>query len=92
MLPSFVEIDPADKHGLTAAVIDIRGTGGFAPCTIHPGAIATAWCARLCVHVGIAVEVDDRLWVLETDVGTGPVLTRPSVFEGHYTKVIYYDA
>lgn len=91
LLPSFVEIDPADKQGLTLAAMSVRDAGGFAPCVIHPGAIATAWRARLCAHVGIAVEVDGRLWVLETDEGVGPVLTRPSVFEGRYTRVIYYD-
>lgn len=90
-LPSYAEIDPQDKSGLTQAALTVRRRGHFAEVGIQPGAIATAWRASLCVHVGIVVEADGRLWVLETDEGTGPMMIRPSVFEGRYTKVIYYD-
>lgn len=90
-LPSYVEIDPQDKQGLTKAAAEVRAQGGFVEVDIRPSAIATAWRARLCVHVGIVVEADGRLWVLETDEGTGPGLIRPASFERRYSKVIYYD-
>lgn len=90
-LPSFVDIDPGDKERLTMAALDVRRAGAFEEVGFIPGAIATAWRARLCVHVGIVVHADDRLWILETDEGTGPTLTRPSQFERRYTKVICYD-
>lgn len=90
-LPSYAQTDPQDKSGLTKAAAEVRDQGGFVEVEIRPGAIATAWRAQLCVHVGIVVEADGRLWVLETDEATGPALTRPSMFERRYTQVICYD-
>lgn len=91
LLPAFDGIDPMDKRSLTAATIEVRQDGGFVEVEPRPGTIATAWRARLCVHVGIVVESDGRLWVLETDEGVGPSLTRINVFEARYTRVIFYD-
>lgn len=92
VLPSFGNICPQDKRNLTAACIDVRDAKGFHPVQQPvPGAIATAWRASLCVHVGICVEVDGRLWVLETDEPAGPALIALDRFEDRYTKVIYYD-
>ncbi len=91
VLPSYQEIDPADKGRLTAAAFDIRERHEFAEVRARPGAIATAWRAKLCVHVGLVVEADARLWILETDEGIGPSLTRLSTFESRYTRVVYYD-
>ena len=61
------------------------------PCPAQPGAMAMGWRGRLCIHVGIVVEVDGRNWVLETDSGTGPVLTKIREFESRFLKVTYYD-
>lgn len=61
------------------------------PCRPQPGAMAMGWRGRLCIHVGIVVEVDGRNWVLETDSGTGPVLTKIREFESRFLKVTYYD-
>lgn len=91
LLPSYVEIDPQDKRELTTATLNVQAVGEFKEVPLTVGAIATAWRGRLCVHVGIVVECDGRLWVLETDETTGPALTRPQLFESRYTKVIYYD-
>lgn len=91
MLPSYSETDPDDKAGLTVAASEVRGQGGFKEVQPKPGAIATGWRARLCVHVGLVVEAEGRLWVLETDVGTGPVLTKINAFEARYTRVVFYD-
>lgn len=91
MLPGYTEISPDDKKGLTEACNQVRIDGGFKPVMARPGAIATAWRASLCVHVGLVVEGDGRLWVLETDEPTGPCLTPLSKFESRYTRVIYYD-
>ncbi|MGO3714207.1 hypothetical protein [Alcaligenes aquatilis] len=91
MLPSYSETDPDDKAGLTMAASEVREQGGFVEVQRRPGAIATGWRARLCVHVGLVVEADGRLWVLETDVGTGPVLTKINAFEARYTRVVFYD-
>lgn len=90
-LPSHAQVDPADKAGLTQAASQVREQGGFAEVAPRPGAIATAWRASLCVHVGIVVESDGRLWILETDEGAGPTLTRINKFQTRYTRVVFYD-
>ena len=90
LLPSFDGISPDDKPALTKACLAVRDSKGFEPVLPQDGAIATAWRARLCVHVGLVVEADSRLWVLETDEATGPCLTDLGKFESRYTKVIYY--
>lgn len=81
LLPAFSDIAPADKRGLTAACLTVRDDGGFREASAHPGSIATAWAGRLCVHVGIVIEADGRIWVLETDEGTGPALTQLVAFK-----------
>ena len=91
LLPAFPDTAPADKRGLTEACLSVKEEGGFQEVAALPGAIATAWTGRLCVHVGIVVEADGRIWILETDESTGPVLTRPAVFERRFARVIYYD-
>ena len=91
MLPSYSETDPEDKAGLTMAAGEVREQSGFKEVQPRPGAIATGWRARLCVHVGLIVEADGRLWVLETDTGTGPTLTKINAFEARYTRVVFYD-
>lgn len=91
LLPEYGGIAPEDKTELTQACKDVAEDGGFIQCEAKVGAIATAWRGRLCVHVGILVKADGRLWVLETDEKKGPCLTMPGKFESRYTKVIYYD-
>lgn len=91
LLPAFAAIAPEDKRSLTAACGQVLALEGFKECQPVAGAIATAWRVRLCVHVGIVVEVDGRLWVLETGEKSGPSLTPLPKFESHYTRVIYYD-
>lgn len=90
-LPAYDGIDPEDKAALTMETYKVMRMYGFSEVEIHEGAIATAWRANLCVHVGIVVEADGRPWILETDKGSGPCLTRPSRFEKRYTRVVYYD-
>lgn len=91
ILPSFDGISPDDKRGLTLACESVRLDNKFAPVNPRSGAIATAWTARLCVHVGIVVKADGRIWVLETDESTGPCLTPIPSFESRYARVVYYD-
>lgn len=90
-LPSYADIAPADKRRLTVACLSVCDGAGLREVQARPGAIATAWAGRLCVHVGIVIDADGRAWVLETDEGTGPVLTRPATFEKRFARVIYYD-
>lgn len=56
----------------------------------RPGALAAVFRGPLFMHVGVVVEADGRLWVLETNPGVGVHLRRLAHFaEAHY-KVVYY--
>lgn len=90
MLPSCPAAEPGALRAITSACEDVSIECGMSPSACTPGAIATAWRGKLCVHVGLVIEADGRQWILETDIGTGPCLTRPGKFEERYTRVIYY--
>ena len=91
LLPSHAEVAPADKDAMTAVCQQIIDCTDLKECSPKEGAIAAAWAARLCVHVGIVVQGDGRLWILETDKSTGPCRTPLRVFENRYTRVTYHD-
>jgi cell wall-associated NlpC family hydrolase len=90
-LPLYADIKPGQFSEITQACESTVLTEGLMPCEAKEGAIATAWRASVCIHVGLVVLADGRLWVLETDEPTGPCLTPIYDFERRYTKVIYYD-
>jgi hypothetical protein len=60
-------------------------------CQPKPGAIATAWRGRICIHVGLAVSVDGKLMVLETGPKNGPQILSLRKYASNYTRVIFYD-
>lgn len=90
LLASYGEVGGQMAREMTEAV-NATIQRHLQPCKPLPGAIAMGWRGRLCVHVGIVVEADGRPWVLETDSGTGPVLSRIKDFEARFLKVTYYD-
>lgn len=90
-LPSYSHIDPDDKASLTKYKEVVRDGFSMRETPPRHGTLATGWRGRRCIHVGAVVEVDGRLWVLETDEPTNAVLTQIKVFEARYSKVIYYD-
>lgn len=55
-----------------------------------PGAIAAAMRGALCVHVGLVVEKDGRLAVLDINPRCTPTIQRLADFEARYLRVIYY--
>lgn len=59
-------------------------------CSPEPGAIAAVFRASAFVHVGVCVEVDGRLGVLETNEATGPRWMPVSRFLDSYYRVIFY--
>lgn len=90
-MPLCADARPGDLRAITRAVQEVSGLESMRPCPAAPGAVATAWRASLCVHVGLVVEVDGRRWVLETDDPSGPCITPLKKFESRYSRVIYYD-
>lgn len=89
LLPPFSDVASGDVRAMTKEVL--RAAAGFMPCEAKPGAIATAWQGRTCPHVGIVVEIDGRLRVLDTNVNAGPRLHTLSGFAASFTKVVFYD-
>lgn len=91
LLPALDGVSPGDFRQITKAARSTPALVGYSECGMRPGAIALCWEGALCTHIGIVVEVDLMLKILETDVGTGPSLTHPRLFERKYTRVTYYD-
>lgn len=91
MLPTCADALPGSISAITKSVRNVAREHAMTPQTqVRPGMIATCWHGRACVHVGLVVEADGRLWVLETDDPIGPVLTRVAEFEDRYSQVVYY--
>lgn len=90
-LPSYEDIDPLDKKSLTIACVTTIRHYVKESDSKTEGAIAAAWQGKVCVHVGVVVYLDGRLWVMETDLGKNICLTPVNVFEARYTRVEYYD-
>ena len=59
-------------------------------CEPEPGAIAAVFRGMLCIHVGVVVEIDGRLAVLEINQRSGVRWLRVPDFERQYIKVRYY--
>lgn len=92
LLPSYGAIDPQDKPALTGAAGEVMHGAGFRECSApQPGAIATVWRGVLCLHVGVVVEVEQRLAVLETGRRHGARWLRLPDFERAYPHVRFYD-
>ena len=89
-LPAFSHIAPSEKKALTKATREIVLHGFVKESAPVAGALATAWFGGLCVHIGIVVSVDGRMWVLDTEEGHGGRLNRIQDFEQLYDRVIYY--
>lgn len=59
-------------------------------CNPEAGAVAAVFRGKALVHVGVVLEIDGRLAVLETNPKTGARWLRVRPFESQYAKVIYY--
>jgi hypothetical protein len=57
---------------------------------IQIGAIAAAYRASLCIHVGIVIEFDGKPHIAEIGSKTGFRILSVERFEATYTKVRYY--
>ena len=91
LLPILSEAKPGNPRAITNAVRTVSADGFAELSKPRVGAIATAWRASLCVHVGLVVEADGRMMILETDAPTGPCLTPIKTFTARYTRVLFYD-
>ena len=91
LLPTLADAAPGNLRAITRAHGEVLAMHGFQVVPLRLGAIATAWMASLCVHVGLVVEADGRMLILETDEPTGPCLTSIHRFQARFARVLFYD-
>jgi len=59
-------------------------------CEPEAGALAMVFTGRLMLHVGVVVELEGRLAVLDTSAKSGCRWQRIPAFEAPFSKVVYY--
>lgn len=57
----------------------------------EPGSIAVAFRGRVCEHVGVVLEVDGRLCVMDINPGGRPRRISVARFEASFQEVRYYN-
>ena len=88
-MPLYGGINADDKRALSKAAKETI-SGYLKECDLQLGAIAACHRVSLCVHVGIVIEVDGRLCIVEIGAKTGFRIQSVERFEASYTKVLYY--
>jgi hypothetical protein len=79
------------RHTVQAMGSEYRSISGtLEACEPEAGAIAAVFKGKAFVHVGVVVDIDGRLGVLETNQATGPRWMRVPQFLDIYYKVIFY--
>lgn len=91
LLPSLDDVTPGDMRSTTKGARKIHAGIEAYDVGLRAAAVAQAYMGRLCVHVGVVVEIDGKHMILETDTPFGPTLTKPSVFVSRYTQVNFFD-
>lgn len=88
LLPSFGHVRHTMPREFTRAYSNIAKN--MIVCKPEIGAIAAVMRGKVCVHVGIVVEIDNNLAVMEINPQTNCRWLRVPDFERRYLKVIYY--
>ena len=91
-LPEFGEIEPKDHRKLTRAASFLINMQAVQKSSITEGAFATGWLGGVCIHIGIVVKVDGRVWVLDTGHGVGGRLATVEKFSEPFERVVFYVA
>lgn len=90
-LPPLPPLHSTTRHTPLAMAHEYEQVSGtLEQCEPQVGAVAAVFRGRLMVHVGIVLEIDGRLAVLETNPGSGPRWLRVRDFVERYYRVIFY--
>ena len=87
LLPSLGAVGKDKVRENTRAYRKLRQ--GMDVCVPEVGAIAAVFRGKACLHVGVVVEADGRLKVLDTNPG-GARLRTVREFETDFPMVVYY--
>ena len=89
LLPSWGEVRNTNPRAFTKAYR--AEAKSMEECPPEHGAVAAVFAGRICVHVGLVVDVGSgRLMVLEVNPHKRVNVSRVVDFEANYPKVIYY--
>lgn len=87
-LPDLGHVGPTDAKGMKEGY---RHTVSYLKeCSPKVGALAAVFRGLAFIHVGVVVDIDGRLAVVETNPKTGVRWLRISAFESQYAKVVFY--
>ncbi len=87
LLPTLGGVGKGRIRENTHAYHDLRR--GMEECAPESGAIAAVFSGALCLHVGVVIESEGRLKVIDTNPG-GACLRTTGEFEAAYPRVVYY--
>jgi len=90
-LPAYDAVAPGDAPAMTQATSQML-LAGWVECAPRVGALAVVWRSGWCRHVGIVIEIEGRLAVMDTTRKTGPRWRYRADFEARHGEVRYYDA
>jgi hypothetical protein len=88
LMTSFGHVSPDNKPELTKAFKNILPE--FIPVKPEIAATAAGFRGNLLLHVGVCVEVNNQLRILETSKRHGVSLSSIKDFKRKYTKVEFY--
>jgi hypothetical protein len=83
-----IDCDVMDKRATTYAFNDISQS--MQQCEPKIGAIAVVWHCKLCLHVGLVIDMDGELGVMDIDEGRSVWVTPIDRFEARYLRVTYH--
>ena len=88
-LPAFADIH--DKRALTHAAHDMISHGWREVTDPRPGTLVAVWRGALCMHIGIAIEIDGRMAVIDSDEKRGVAWKWITDYLRQHAKVTLHD-
>ena len=88
-LPAFADIH--DKRALTHAAHDMISHGWREVTDPRPGTLVAVWRGALCMHIGIVIEIDGRMAVIDSDEKRGVAWKWITDYLRQHAKVTLHD-
>ena len=88
-LPAFADIH--DKRALTHAAHDMIAQGWREVSKPKAGTLVAVWRGALCMHIGIVIEIDGRMAVIDSDEKRGVAWKWLTDYLRQHAKVTLHD-
>ena len=89
VLPAFADIH--DKRALTHAAHDMIAQGWREVSKPKVGTLVAVWRGALCMHIGIVIEIDGRMAVIDSDEKRGVAWKWMTDYLRQHAKVTLHD-